>query len=40
LHKHGFQGLAVQAERSLMPERSALIKQANSQKLFVLGVEL
>ena len=40
LYMHGFQGLAVQAGRSLMPERAALIKQANQKKIFVLGVEL
>ena len=40
LYDHGFEGLAVHAGNSLMPEREAFLKFADGRKLFVLGVEV
>lgn len=39
LYDHGFDGLAVHAGNSLMPEREAIIEFADNRKLFVLGVD-
>lgn len=39
LYDHGFEGIAVHAGQSLMPERQALIELANARKIFVMGVE-
>lgn len=39
LYDHGFEGIAIHAGQSLIPERTAFIETANNRKLFVVGVD-
>jgi DUF1009 family protein len=39
LYDNGFEGIAIHAGQSLIPERAAFIDTANNRKLFVVGVD-